>query len=417
MKKIRSSKYKKEIEVSGHLIDSMILTKIFDRIMDLQGDFEVKEFKIGRGKHDSSYVKLEVVGKSETHLSKMLQEIYSAGGVSVQLKNVQYRIVKKNCVMPNNFYSTTNNPTFVYMNNKWIKVRNQMMDKAIVLDLSKQTAKCTMLRDIRKGDCLVVGEEGIKIIPPERPREGLDSFQFMSSHTSTEKPIQSISSKLARDLVTIRKNHGKIIVVGGPAIVHTGAVSVLSELIRLGFVQGILAGNALLIHDVEHALFGTSLGINVAQGSYEHMGHRNHIAAVNELFSAGSLKKLVNSGKLKSGIFYECEKNNIPYVLAGSIRDDGPAPEVITDVVAAQKKYQSVLSNADLVIMLSTMLHSIAVGNMISSTVKVMVIDINPSSVTKLLDRGTGQAIGVVSDVGSFLPILLKDIKKLSKNK
>ena len=292
-----------------------------------------------------------------------------------------------------------------------------MMDKAIVLDIKKNTAICTMLRDIHKGDFIVVGEEGIKIIPPERPREGLDAFQFMSSHTSTEKPIQSLSLKIAKDLISIRNNRGKIVVVGGPAIVHTGAVGPLSELINLGFVQGLLAGNALLIHDVEHSLLHTSLGIDIKKGLSTTMGHRNHIIAVNELFKAGSVKKIVASGKLKSGIFYECVKNNIPFVLAGSIRDDGPAPGVITDVVEAQKKYQALLANADLVIMLSTMLHSIAVGNMLPSTVKVVAIDINPSSVTKLLDRGTGQAVGVVSDVGSFLPILLQDIKKLSKHK
>ncbi|MBH59107.1 MAG: TIGR00300 family protein [Thaumarchaeota archaeon] len=394
----------------------MILTRIFDRIMDLQGDFEVKEFKIGQGKNDYSYAKLAVTGKNESHLSQMLNEIYSAGGISVELESVQYVKVKKNSVLPDNFYSTTNNPTFIYLNNKWIKVNHQMMDKAIVVDPIKNRAVCTMLRDIQKGDFVVVGEDGIKIVPPERPREGLDTFQFMSSHTSTEKPIQSISSKLARDLVSIKKKNGKIVIVGGPAIVHTGAVTSLSQLIRMGFVQGILAGNALLIHDVEHALLGTSLGIDVKHGSSTHMGHRNHILAVNELFKAGSVKQLVKSGKLNSGIFYECEKNKIPYVLAGSIRDDGPAPDVITDIVKAQKQYQKVLSNADLVIMLSTMLHSIAVGNMIPSTVKVVAIDINPSSVTKLLDRGTGQAIGVVSDVGSFLPILINDIKKLSKS-
>ncbi len=416
MKKNRSNKHTKEIEVNGHLIDSMILTRIFDRIMDLQGDFEVKEFKIGQGKNDYSYAKLAVTGKNESHLSQMLNEIYSAGGISVELESVQYVKVKKNSVLPDNFYSTTNNPTFIYLNNKWIKVNHQMMDKAIVVDPIKNRAVCTMLRDIQKGDFVVVGEDGIKIVPPERPREGLDTFQFMSSHTSTEKPIQSISSKLARDLVSIKKKNGKIVIVGGPAIVHTGAVTSLSQLIRMGFVQGILAGNALLIHDVEHALLGTSLGIDVKHGSSTHMGHRNHILAVNELFKAGSVKQLVKSGKLNSGIFYECEKNKIPYVLAGSIRDDGPAPDVITDVVKAQKQYQKVLSNADLVIMLSTMLHSIAVGNMIPSTVKVVAIDINPSSVTKLLDRGTGQAIGVVSDVGSFLPILINDIKKLSKS-
>ena len=417
MRKKISNQYTREIEVKGHLIDSMILTKIFDRVMDLKGDFEVKEFVIGSGKKDYSYAKLLIAGKNKLHLESILQEIYRAGAVAVELQNVDYIKAKKDSVLPDNFYSTTNNPTFVYLDNKWIKVKNQMMDKAIVLDIKKKTAICTMLRDIHKGDFIVVGEEGIKIIPPERPREGLDAFQFMSSHTSTEKPIQSLSLKIAKDLISIRNNRGKIVVVGGPAIVHTGAVGPLSELINLGFVQGLLAGNALLIHDVEHSLLHTSLGIDIKKGLSTTMGHRNHIIAVNELFKAGSVKKIVTSGKLKSGIFYECVKNNIPFVLAGSIRDDGPAPGVITDVVEAQKKYQALLTNADLVIMLSTMLHSIAVGNMLPSTVKVIAIDINPSSVTKLLDRGTGQAVGVVSDVGSFLPILLRDIKKLSKHK
>lgn len=416
MRKNSINRFTREIEVNGHLIDSMILTKIFDRVMDLKGDFVVKDFRIGRGKKDYSYAKLVITGKNKSHLEKMLQEIYRAGGVAVKLQNVAYIKVKKDFVLPDNFYSTTNNPTFVYLNKKWIKVKNQMMDKAIVIDVKKQTATCRMMRNVQKGDYVVVGEEGIKIIPPERPREGLDAFQFMSSHTSTEKPIQSLSLKIAKDLVSIHKKNGKIIVVGGPAIVHTGAVSPLSELIKLGFVQGLLAGNALLIHDIENSLLHTSLGVDIEKGASTNMGHRNHIIAVNELFKAGSVKKIVNSGKIKSGIFYECIKNNVPFVLAGSIRDDGPAPDVITDVVEAQKKYQKILVNADLVVMLSTMLHSIAVGNMLPSTVKVVAIDINPSSVTKLLDRGTGQAIGVVSDVGSFLPILLQNVKRLQKS-
>ena len=416
MTKHNSKRLTREIEVDGHLIDSMILTKIFDRVMDLKGDFMVKDFRIGRGKKDHSYAKLVITGRNKSHLDEMLQEIYRAGGVAVELENVDYVRVKKDFVLPDDFYSTTNNPTFIYLNKKWIKVKNQMMDKAIVINIKKQTATCRMLRSVQKNDYVVVGEEGIKIIPPERPREGLDAFQFMSSHTSTEKPIQSLSLKIAKDLVSIRSKKGKIIVVGGPAIVHTGAVGSLSELIKLGYVQGLLAGNALLIHDVENSLLHTSLGVDIEKGSSTLMGHRNHIIAVNELFKAGSVKKIVNSGKIKSGIFYECIKNNIPFVLAGSIRDDGPAPDVITDVVESQKKYQTILANADLVIMLSTMLHSIAVGNMLPSTVKVVAIDINPSSVTKLLDRGTGQAIGVVSDVGTFLPILLQNVKRIQKS-
>ena len=378
------TKFSREIEVDGHLIDSMILTRIFDKIMDLKGEFEVTDFKIGVKKSDPSHVKLTIIGKNKEHLRKMLEETYRIGAIAVEFQNVSYSKATRDMVMPDNFYSTTNNPTFVMLNEKWVKVGNQMMDKAIVIDLKNNKASCKMIRDIKKGDLIATGEEGIRVSPPERPREGLDVFQFMSSSASTEKPVQSLAKKISQDIYETKQKGGKIVAVVGPATVHTGATSALAELIKNGYIDVLLAGNALLVHDVEFALYGTSLGVDVKKGTSTFQGHRNHMMAVNEIFKSGSVEKMVKTGKLRSGIIYECVKHKVNFVLAGSIRDDGPAPGVITDVVKAQSQYKKSLIGVNVVLMLSTMLHSIAVGNMLPSTAKVIAVDINPSSVTKL---------------------------------
>ncbi|MEM4311368.1 MAG: TIGR00300 family protein [Nitrososphaerales archaeon] len=410
-----SNNYEQEVEVTGHLIDSMILTKIMDTVMDLKGEFEVLEFKIGKRKGDYSYAKLLLRGRDKVHLSLMLKEIYKYGATPIKLKEVRYEPSPKNGVLPDNFYSTTNNPTYIYLKGSWIEVKDLMMDKPIIVEPDSKRAYCKPILEVKKGDLIVVGEEGIKVLPPERPREGTGIFEFMSSRTSSEKPVTSIAKMVAYDLIKNKRDKGKTVVVGGPAIVHTGAVESFSEMIKRGYVDILLAGNALAVHDVEYALFGTSLGIDVATGMAKPGGHKNHMAAINEIIKAGSLREAVEKGVLKSGIFYECIKNDVPYILAGSIRDDGPIPDVITDVVEAQRRYREALRGATIVLMLSTMLHSIAVGNMLPSTVKVIAIDINHAAVTKLLDRGTGQAIGIISDVGTFLPLLNQNLKELEK--
>jgi lysine-ketoglutarate reductase/saccharopine dehydrogenase-like protein (TIGR00300 family) len=290
-----------------------------------------------------------------------------------------------------------------------------MMDKCIAVDTKRNTAECRMVRDIAKGDMIVVGERGVKIIPQERPREGVDIFQFMSSASSSERPTQHIARKVASDIYNTKKEGGKIIVVSGPVLVHSGAAEALASLIRMGFVDGLLAGNALAVHDVENALLGTSLGMKVRDGTLAVRGHRNHMQAINEVFKAGDLKSMVEKKILRSGVMYECVKQDIPFVLAGSIRDDGPLPDVVTDVVEAQRRYKQVARGAKMVLMLSTMLHSIAVGNMLPASVKVVAVDISQPVVTKLIDRGTAQAIGIVTDVGAFLPIVVDHLKQLAK--
>jgi lysine-ketoglutarate reductase/saccharopine dehydrogenase-like protein (TIGR00300 family) len=405
--------FSREIEVSGHIIDSLILSKIFDGVMDLGGEFEVKKIQISKKKKDESYAKLRIIGNNQKHLDKILQLVYREGATAKIQKEAMLKPASKNCVMPDNFYSTTNNHTQIFLNGKWIQVDNMMMDKCIILKGNK--SKCIPIRDVKKGDKIVVGEEGIRVTPPKRPREGMNVFQFMGGSSSSERPTQHIAKKVAEDIYNTRKAGGKIVLVGGPAIIHTGAADSIATLIRLGFINAILSGNALAVHDIENATLGTSLGMNVSDGSLAVKGYRNHMQTINSVFKAGSIAKMVRSKKLTKGIMYESVKKNIPYVLAGSIRDDGPLPDVITDVTVAQQKYKEVLKNAKMVIMASTMLHSIATGNMLPADVKIIIIDINQPTVTKLMDRGTWQAVGIVSDVGAFLPMVTQEIKKLKK--
>ena len=407
------SKFSREIEVRGHLIDSLILTKIFDVVMDLGGEFEVLEIQIGKKKKDESYAKLRIQGKNQNHLDQILELVYREGATAKIQKEVELKPALKNSVMPDGFYSTTNNYTQIFLKSKWINVDNMMMDKCIVV--TGNTAKCVPIRDVKKGDKIVVGENGLRIIPPKRPREGMNVFQFMGGSSSSERPTQHIAKKVAEDIFKTRKSGGKIVLVGGPAIVHTGAADSVATLIRMGYINALLAGNALAVHDIEYATLGTSLGMNVHDGTLAVRGYRNHMQTINSVFKAGSIEKMVKGKKLKKGIMYECIKKNIPYVLAGSIRDDGPLPDVITDVALAQKKYKEVLKNAKMVIMASTMLHSIATGNMLPADVKIIIVDINQPTVTKLMDRGTWQAVGVVSDVGAFMPMVTQELIKLRK--
>jgi lysine-ketoglutarate reductase/saccharopine dehydrogenase-like protein (TIGR00300 family) len=408
-------KYEQTIEIKGHLIDSMILTRIFDKVMDLKGDFNVLEFHVGKKKDELSYARLLISGRNKKHLDQLLGSVFIEGAQPTKIDGVALKPAPSEMVMPRDFYSTTNNTTQIFFNNEWIDVENMMMDKCIVVNVSSKTAECRKIRDVQKGDMIVTGEKGVRILPEERPREGVDIFQFMSSTSSSERPTQQIARKIAMDIYNTKNSGGKIIVTAGPVVVHSGAADSLAKMIKMGYVNGLLTGNALAVHDIENSLFGTSLGMNVKNGTLAIRGHRNHMQAINEVFRVGSIEEMVKRNILKSGIMYECIKNNVEYALCGSIRDDGPIPGVITDIIQAQNKYRSILRNTKMVLMLSTMLHSIAVGNMIPARVKVVAVDISQAVVTKLLDRGTTQAIGIVSDIGAFLPMVLHQLEQISK--
>jgi lysine-ketoglutarate reductase/saccharopine dehydrogenase-like protein (TIGR00300 family) len=398
-----------DIEMEGHLIDSLILTKALDKIMDMGGEFQIKTFRIGEKKNDTSYVQITVMGRDSLHLDQILLELHALGARLIEIEDAKTEIAPGDMVVPKGFYSTTNHSTFVRYDGSWVEVENNHMDCLIVLEDGR--AICTPLGHIKKGDRVVVGTSGVKVVPPERPRQKT-FFGFMSNEVSSERPSGEIVKQLAGEIISTKKSGGKIAVVCGPAVVHTGAAPALAQLIRDGYVDVLLAGNAVAVHDIERQLFGTSLGMNCS-GSATSGGHRNHLYAISEIMASGSIKNAIDQGKLKGGIVYECIKKGIPFILAGSIRDDGPLPEVITDTVMAKDAMEKALRGVDMTIMMSTMLHSIAVGNLLPSRVKTICVDINPSTVTKLMDRGTAQAIGLVTDIGIFLPRLAEEIDRM----
>jgi lysine-ketoglutarate reductase/saccharopine dehydrogenase-like protein (TIGR00300 family) len=315
--------------------------------------------------------------------------------------------VERDCCAPEDFYSTTNHKTHVRNGQRWIEVENQRMDAMVVV--SDGRAWCRRLRDLRAGDAIVVGMRGIRVTPESKERDRL-SFAFMANSISSERQVETAvrqTTALVRHAVEQKL---KVLAVAGPVVVHTGGATGLASLIRGGWVHGVLSGNALGVHDIEAALFGTSLGVRLSDGRQEEHGHRNHMRAINAINHAGSVKQAVESGRLTQGILYECVKAGVPFVLAGSLRDDGPLPDTITDMNAAQDAYAAQLKGAGLVLCLGTMLHSIATGNMLPSWVRIVCVDINPAVATKVSDRGTGQAVGVVADVGLFLNLLSHDL-------
>jgi lysine-ketoglutarate reductase/saccharopine dehydrogenase-like protein (TIGR00300 family) len=404
----------REIELRGHIIDSFLLPKVFDKVMDMNGEFEIIEFEIGKHKTDTSYARLMIRGNDPEHLDDIIGELHRLGAYVPEAEDIVVAEAPKDKVVPKGFYSTTNHPTYVKVDGEWLLVKNQKMDSLIVL--RNGSASCKTIGHVKKGDRVVIGNSGIRVVPPERPR-GHTIFDFMGSQVSSERPSQSLIREIAEEIFEVHESGGKIVVVGGPAIVHTGGQLALAELVRKGYVDALLAGNALAVHDVEYNLYGTSLGMDLKTAELAPEGHKHHLYAISEVTRAGSLKEAVKQGVLTGGIMYECIVNDIPYVLAGSIRDDGPLPDVITDTMKAQDLMRGHVKDADIVLMMATMLHSIATGNCLSSSVRTVCVDINPSTVTKLMDRGSAQAIGIVTDVGTFLPWLAEEIDNLEKSR
>ena len=393
------------VEAEGHLIDSHVMEDIFDKVVEHNARFEVDEFRIGRTNSEPSYLRLRVEAPDERSMEHLLQELLGLGCAPVESGDAELREVERERCAPEDFYSTTNHRTYVRHGQKWIEVENQRMDAMIVVREGR--AFCRRLRDLRVCDRVVVGLRGIRVIPESKERDRL-AFAFMSNGISSERQVETAvrqTATLVRHTVNEKR---RVAVVAGPVVVHTGGVAGLTTLIRNGWVQALLSGNALGVHDIEAALFGTSLGVRLSDGRQEEHGHRNHMRAINAMYRAGSVRDAVESGRLRSGVLYECVKAGIPFVLAGSLRDDGPLPETITDMNCAQDAYAEQLKDVGLVLCLGTMLHSIAAGNMLPSWVKIVCVDINPAVATKVSDRGTGQAVGVVADVGLFLDLLAK---------
>ena len=403
---------KRTIELSGHIIDSLSLTKTMAIIMDKGGEFDILEIDVGRKKSDISKAKIEVSANSSELLESILDELSVLGASINELKEVQLVASTKDKVAPEGFYSSSNHTTHVYYGGNWIPVEDIEMDCLVVVDEETKRAFVKPISDIKAGDKIVVGLDGVKVTPPHRSRNTQQVFEFMNSEVSSEKPLMNLIQGIAREMKEIKSRGGKIGVVGGPAIVHTGSGKYLASLIKEGYIDVVLAGNALATHDIESNLFGTSLGIEVETGKIVAHGHTHHMRAINRINRSGSIKNAVEDGTLNGGIMYECIKNDVPFVLAGSIRDDGPLPDVITDITRAQNIMREYAQEVDMVLMISTMLHSIAMGNMLPSRVKSICVDINPSTVTKLSDRGSAQVLGIVTDIGTFLPLLYNSLNE-----
>ena len=395
------------VEAQGHLIDSQIMEHIFDAVVEFNGRFEVEQFRIGRTNSDPSYLRLKVEAPNADSMDQLLSQLLGLGCSPVDAGNAELRTVESDRCAPEDFYSTTNHRTLVRHGQKWIEVQNQRMDALVVIENGE--AFCRRLRDIRAGDQVVVGMRGIRVVPESKERDRL-SFAFMSNGISSERQVETAVRQTAALMQQIHAAGQKIVVVAGPVVVHTGGVGPLSTLIREGYVDALLSGNALGVHDIEAALLGTSLGVRQTDGRQEEHGHRNHMRAINAINHCGNIRGAVEGGRLRSGIMYECVRANVPFVLAGSLRDDGPLPDTVTDMNQAQDEYAKHLKDAGLVLCLGSMLHSIAVGNMLPSWVKIVCVDINPAVATKVSDRGTGQAVGVVTDVGLFLDLLARHV-------
>ncbi len=390
------------IELSGHIIDSLILPRVLTEIMERGGNFDVEEFRMGKKKTETSYARIRIFADTDASLIDILDTVQGMGALVAHDREAKWEEATMDGVFPEDFYSTTNLGTHVYTKGRWIEVENPEMDCGIRIDPETGIAQTVPIGEVKKGDAFVVGHDGIRVVPLERSRER-ELFEFMGSGVSSEKPKGELIKKIAAEMVAARQAGKKILVVAGPAVIHTGAGAHLSRIIEMGFVDVLFSGNALAVHDIEYALYGTSLGFYLDRGMAAAGGHEHHLRAINTIRRLGGIRNAVRQGVLTSGVMYSLVKNDVPFVLAGSIRDDGPLPEVITDTQEAQAEMRRLSRGVGLAIMVASTLHSVATGNLLPAYVRTVAVDINPAVATKLSDRGSFQALGIVTDSESFL--------------
>ncbi|MBT9313169.1 bifunctional arginine dihydrolase/ornithine cyclodeaminase [Leptothoe kymatousa] len=415
-----SSVQSRVVNLEGHLLDSGLVNRALDTIVSGGGSFQVLNFHLGEQRQDTSMAEVKVSAPDTEVIEDIMGQLVDLGAVvsSETVANAHLEAVVQAGVAPDDFYVTAIYPTDVLVAGQWIRVHGQRMDGAIAITHTSDgpVARCKLLRDLRVGESVVVGSAGIRTqrTATTLKQPSSEEFSFMGAGVSSERRVELVVEQIAWDLRRIRDQGGKAVVTAGPVVIHTGGSEHLQTLIRDGYVHGLLGGNAIAVHDIEQALMGTSLGMDMKRGVSVHGGHRHHLKAINAIRRCGSIAKAVDQGILPSGVMYECVKHNVPFSLAGSIRDDGPLPDTQMDLLQAQADYAHLIEGADLILMLSTMLHSIGVGNMTPAGVKMVCVDINPAVVTKLSDRGSLESIGVVTDVGLFLSLLVKQLSKLT---
>ncbi|QYX31827.1 TIGR00300 family protein [Sphaerospermopsis torques-reginae] len=408
------------IRLEGHLLDAGLINRALDLIVDMGGSFQVLKFNLGEQRQSTSAAEVRVSAPSHDVMEEIISQLIDLGAVDLPQdeRDAKLEPVLQAGVAPDDFYVSTIYPTEVRVNGQWLKVENQRMDGAIAISSTANglVARCKILRDLEIGEQVVVDVQGIRTIRKTESREqrNAQEFSFMSSGVSSERRVELVVEQVAWELRKIRDAGGKVVVTAGPVVIHTGGGEHLSRLIREGYVQGLLGGNAIAVHDIEQNMMGTSLGVDMKRGVAVRGGHRHHLKVINTIRRFGSIAKAVDAGVITSGVMYECVKNDIPFVLAGSIRDDGPLPDTQMNLILAQQEYAKIIQGAEMILMLSSMLHSIGVGNMTPAGVKMVCVDINPAVVTKLSDRGSIESVGVVTDVGLFLSLLVQQLDKLT---
>lgn len=406
------------IRMEGHLLDAGLINQALDLIVEGGGSFQVLNFHLGEQRQSTSSADVKVTAPSHEVMETIMTQLIDLGAVPPpqEVCDSILETVTLAGVAPDDFYVTTIYPTEVRVHCQWVKVQHQRMDAAIVVNEATLSAECKLLRDLQAGDRVVVGVEGIRTVRKTESREqrNTQEFSFMGSGVSSERKVELVVEQIAWELRHIRDQGGKVVVSAGPVVIHTGGGEHLSQLIREGYVQALLGGNAIAVHDMEQAMMGTSLGVDMQRGVSVRGGHRHHLKVINTIRRCGSIANAVEQGVLTSGIFYECVRQRVPFALAGSIRDDGPIPDTQMDLLKAQADYARLIQGADMILMLSSMLHSIGVGNMTPAGVKMVCVDINPAVVTKLSDRGSVESVGVVTDVGLFLSLLVQQLDKLT---
>jgi lysine-ketoglutarate reductase/saccharopine dehydrogenase-like protein (TIGR00300 family) len=389
------------IELRGHILDSGIFSRVLGILTDYeQTSYIIEEFDIGQTKDAASYARVSIEARDASVMGEVLDKLRDVGVTVLTDHDAATEPAPADGVLPDLFYATTNFPTEVRIGGMWVSAALPEMDCAIVVD--GDGPRTVAPSDVAAGADVVVGHEGVRVQMPQRARKKA-VFEFMASAVSSEKPRQALLGEVARELIDVLASGKRVLLVGGPAIVHTGAGPYLAELVRDGYINAIFAGNALAVHDMESQFFGTSLGVNLHDAFPAEEGHVHHLRTVNRLRAVGGIQAAIDSGLLTGGIMYEAFRKHIPVVLAGSIRDDGPIPDVITDVVECQRAMRRYVPEIGMALMVCTLLHSIAVGNLLPATCKTISVDINPASVTKLTDRGSQQTLGIVMDASSFL--------------
>jgi lysine-ketoglutarate reductase/saccharopine dehydrogenase-like protein (TIGR00300 family) len=399
-----------DIKLEGHIIDSLLLPRVLDDILERGGEYRILRFRIGREKNDPSLAVLRVSAPDEEQLVTILKGLQKHGVEIIEQEDAALREAPADGVFPEDFYSTTNLETFVRVDGRWLPVEWPEMDCGILVNRETGTARTIPVAQVHAGDAIVVGTHGLRAIPLGRDRASR-AFEFMGSTVSSEKPQRLVVAKVARLMREMRRDGKKIVAVLGPAVVHTGAAPAFAKLVAGGWIDVVFGGNAIATHDIESAFFNTSLGINLSEGEAVEGGHEHHLRAINRIRACGDIHQAVEQGVLTSGLFYEIVRHGVPYVLAGSIRDDGPLPDVITDSVAAQQAMREHVRAAGLCLMLCSMLHSIATGNLLPASVATVCVDINPAVAIKLSDRGSFQTIGIVTDVALFLDELVAELE------